>query len=123
MSKSLKKKSIVYGILSIVCILLSLISLAFNEWVLIPSMVITSLFGYLVLFIYYIEGKSTDTKMYLVYIFVRYIVMAIGLVICCFLIKFTMGEEIVKQRYLMTLFAAIPYIFPVIVLLGSKAEK
>ncbi len=114
-----------YIIICVALVLLSFFSLLFKEWVLPVCMAVCSLFGVVVTFLllktHSDAVNESDRGKLTVYMLLRYLCMTIGLVISCFIVKFTMGSEIVKTRYLMVVIAAIPYIATTFAILLTKA--
>ena len=114
-----------YIIICVALVLLSFFSLLFKEWVLPVCMTVCSLFGIVVTFLllktHSDAVNESDRGKLTVYMLLRYLCMTIGLVISCFIVKFTMGSEIVKTRYLIVVIAAIPYIATTFAILLTKA--
>ena len=112
-----------YIIIACIFILLSLISLFFNEWILIINIFICSIFGYLTLVLLIKGGeKASDENSrgsMAVYTIIRYVLMIIGLLISALLIKLTMIDDNSK-RYILVAISAIPYFVPTISLLLTK---
>lgn len=116
-----------YSIVGVVLILLSLIGLAFNEWVIIPIMAISSVCGLvsMVLLIKSSEhvtsegGKSTFS----LFAALRFLVMALGIGLSALFVYLTMGEEVVNMRYFMVVISAAPFLFVSVVLAAVKDVK
>ena len=118
-----QKVIVYYWVIAALFILLSCISLLLNEWITIPCVGICALVGFVVTLSLLNQDVNNDdmSKVKLtVSIVIRYLVMAIGLVACAFLVKATMGEEIINKRYIIVAIAALPYFIPSIAIMLVK---
>ena len=108
-----KRIIITYVLICTILFLLSFLSILFNEWVLPLCTLTCSIFGTFVVLLLLKTHQSIVPEggkgIFVVYMLLRYLCMIIGIVISCLIIKFTMGENYVKTRYLMVVIAAIPY--------------
>ena len=121
--KYIKSVMIKYVIFAIFFIGLSFIGLLFNEWILPICVGICSVFGALVTLLLLFGHRDIENNVkgsYALFTFLRFICMAIGLVVVCLLIKFTMGEEVVKNRYLIAVVSALPYFIPSIAVILTR---
>lgn len=115
-----------YIIIVALLIALSFLGFIFNEWILPICVGICSIFGFLE---YYLllksrfEVSSDGTKgRFTIFMIFRYLCMILGIVASCLLVKFTMGEEVNKLRYIIVIVAAIPYVVTTLALLLTKQE-
>lgn len=116
-----------YCIISCVVIALSFIGLIFfNEWALPVCTAECAIFGLAVMFLLNkSHGEITNESgkgSFAIYLILRYACMIIGIVIACLIVKYTMGSEVNKMRYVIVLIGAIPYFVPTISLLITKQE-
>ena len=127
MKKEISRKSkiiLTYWTIAFVLILLSLIALAFNEWVLPIGMIICSLCGFVNMLLLLLSEKAVKIDgvkaTFAAYIVLRYIMMGIGMLASALLIYFTMGDVVNKYRYLMVIITSIPYFVPTMSLVLVK---
>ncbi len=116
----LKKISLVYSIIIGSFLVLSLISLFFNEPVVIGIFGISGIFGYISLYIFVLQNHTGDSTKFLVYIILRYIVMAIGIALSCLLVLVTMGNNTDINRYFLVVLGGIVYLAPLVCFLVVK---
>lgn len=116
-----------YIIICVVLVGLSFFSLLFKEFVLPICMAVCSLFGVVVTFLllktHSDAVNESDRGKLTVYMLLRYLCMTIGLLISCLVVRFTMGEEMVKTRYLMVAIGALPYIATTFAILLTKGGE
>ena len=116
-----------YIIICVVLVGLSFFSLLFKEFVLPICMAVCSLFGFVVTFLllktHSDAVNESDRGKLTVYMLLRYLCMTIGLLISCLVVRFTMGEEMVKTRYLMVAIGALPYIATTFAILLTKGGE
>lgn len=116
-----------YIIICVVLVGLSFFSLLFKEFVLPICMAVCSLFGSVVTFLllktHSDAVNESDRGKLTVYMLLRYLCMTIGLLISCLVVRFTMGEEMVKTRYLMVAIGALPYIATTFAILLTKGGE
>lgn len=110
---SRKTKTILtYWVIVLILLLFSLIGLIFKEWVVLAGMFICGVFGFINLLLLLasenfvtVDGVKAS---FASFIFLRYLMMAIGILLSALLIYFTGGGEN-KYRYLLVIIDAIPY--------------
>ena len=119
-----KKLILSYLLIALVLICLSCFGLLFNEWTVIAGTAICSVFGFINLILLMLGEKSVTEQgvqaRFALYTLLRYVSMALGLVLACLLIHFTMGDEVNKLRYLSVIVCALPYFAPTISLVIVK---
>jgi len=113
-----------YVIICIVLIACSFVGLFFNEWILPISFTICSLLGVCVTFLLLKTHSDVNSESgkgsFAIYMLLRYACMTIGIVSSCLLVKFTMGEDVNKLRYLLVLASSIPFFATAVTLLLTK---
>ena len=119
-----KKLILIYLSIAILLIGLSCFGLLFGEWTVIVGTAICSVFGLINLFLLMLGEKSVTEQgvqaRFALFMILRYVSMALGLVLACLLIHFTMGEEVNKLRYISVIVCALPYFAPTISLILVK---
>ena len=109
-----KKVVLLNLIICLIITLLSLIGLFFGEWPIIICTLICGLISTINAFLLAKSGNMTTPNgtslFFLLFTFLRFLLMIIGLVASALIIYFTMGEQINTYRYLIVAIAAIPYI-------------
>lgn len=125
--KNLSYKNKVVFLDFIVClilVILSCFSLFFNEPFLILSMVICSVVSIVNSLLLVKSGELTSVNetsvMFVVFTFLRFFLMIVGVVISALVVYFTMPSDGNKYRYLMVLISAIPYFVSTFVLAFVK---
>lgn len=110
-----------YILISIIIVALSFVGLFFNEWIVPVTTFICAIFGSgcLALLLKSDPNKGNFT----IYLVLRYVVMAIGLIASGFIVKYTMPEVIDKNRYFILIASALPYFIPSIALSITKVKK
>lgn len=125
--KNLSYKNKVVFLDFIVClilVILSCFSLFFNEPFLILSIVICSVVSIVNSLLLVKSGEFTSVNgtsvMFVVFTFLRFFLMIVGVVISALVVYFTMPSDGNKYRYLMVLISAIPYFVSTFVLAFVK---
>lgn len=122
--KERKKVIRAYLIYAGLLILLSLFGLMFNEWTVIATMSICSLFGFVNTIIMVKSEHDITPKgpgaSFAIHSILRYVFMVVGLVISAAIIYFTMGDDINKYRYLIVAISALPYFGTTLAYLFAK---
>lgn len=112
-TKEFKKVIIISSIIYIVIILLSLIGLLFNEYSIIICVSLCSIVSFLNIFLLLKSSNVNPNEgavKFVLFTFIRYLLMVLGLFISGLIVYLTMGEEINKTRYLIVAVGAIPYL-------------
>lgn len=115
MGKFSKRKNVIttYLSISLFLLVLSCIGLFFNEWVIIVDVLICAIFGLfnLLLLISSEEDITSDgpKSSFAIHSFLRYVLMGIGFALSALLVYLTMGKDANNIRYIMVVFAALPY--------------
>lgn len=116
----IKKVVLVNALVCIVLFLLSFLGLIFNEWPLILCMAICGIVSTINSFLLVKSGSLTSpegTSVYfIIFTFVRFLLMIIGFVASALIIYFTMQETINSYRYLLVAIGGLPYIITPIIL-------
>ena len=128
MSKFLKENSrpiIVQLIACLVLIALSCVSLIFSVWIIIVNMTICSILSIGVLILFLVSKKAITPEgaklTFLLFTFLRYFLMLIGLGVSVLLVFLTMSSEADTKRYLLTLITTFPFAAVTIsIMIGSK---
>lgn len=123
-TKEFKKVIIISSIIYIVIILLSLIGLLFNEYSIIICVSLCSIVSFLNIFLLLKSSNVNPDEgavKFVLFTFIRYLLMILGLFISGLIVYLTMGEEINKTRYLIVAAGAIPYLItPLIISFVGK---
>ena len=116
----IKKVVLSHALVCSLLVMLSCVGLIFNEWVLIVSMAICGIISTVNSFLLVKSGDLTSpegTSVYfIIFTFVRFILMIIGFVASALLVHFTMPDDVNKYRYLLVALAGVPYIITPVIL-------
>lgn len=114
-----------YSLICLAFIALSFIGLAFNEWILPITVTICSLLGEVIMLLLLKSNINTESGkgIFVVYLLIRYALMALGLVAAGFLVKYTMSDPINKKRYFIMIISALPYFATSIALSITKNKE
>ena len=123
----MKKVIFYYSLVGVVLVLLSLIGLAFNEWVLIPIVALSSVCGLLTM-VMLVKGSEHVTSeggkgSFSLFTILRFVLMAISIGLSALFVYLTMGEEADKMRYFLAIFSAVPFLFVSVVLASVKEDN
>ena len=114
----IKKVVLVNALVCIVLVFLSFLGLIFNEWPLILCMAICGIVSTINSFLLVKSGSLTSpegTSVYfIIFTFVRFLLMIIGFVASALIIYFTMQETINSYRYLIVSYIITPIILSVV---------
>ena len=123
-TKEFKKVIIISSIIYIVIILLSLIGLLFNEYSIIICVSLCSIVSFLnTILLLKSSNVNPDegAAKFVLFTFIRYLLMVLGLFISGLIVYLTMSEEINKTRYLIVAAGASLYVIsPLIISFVGK---
>lgn len=108
------KVLLAYILSCLVLIALSCFSFLFNEWITPLCVLVCSICGSLNSYLL-IKGSSyisanSKQGMFILFTFIRYLMMLIGLISSALIVYFTMGKTVNDLRYLIVAVAALPYL-------------
>ena len=101
-TKEFKKVIIISSIIYIVIILLSLIGLLFNEYSIIICVSLCSIVSFLNIFLLLKSSNVNPDEgavKFVLFTFIRYLLMVLGLFISGLIVYLTMGEEINQVQF------------------------